>query len=493
MSNSNNSFENGADKEYEASDDLLYSTTYGVRKFHLAGAWGDVLLGVMLEETVDSFLIAIPARLYQEADSYFIKTIEDISEEPFVRFMKSEFRAISFAEGIHEKMYLEYLRTKAGTIFPDLLEMIGEDAHGDENEPMVVNAPGISESYLKNKVEKAIAEGCFNHTVLLLDELGQLDPREAGDCIYTLGNGQAKARANIYGDAREIATWRLLFISNGEIGLEEHVISGGERVRAGMEVRMLDIPSDANKGMGVFENIHGAPSPRAFADSLQVLSETYYGSPADALLSRITAPGELDRAAEFIRQHQEQFVKQCVPDNAHGQVIRAASRLGAVAGVGEYCISIGILPWEVGHAIWGVSECFSAWLDARGNGSASEENRALSQVREYIERNGESRFTLIAPNGIEDNVGPRTINRAGFRKILDDGATEYWAFKEMYESEICNGLDARTVTRVLVEKGHLAVDSAGKASIPKKLPGMGNRPVRVYVIKSSIMQSGGGE
>ena len=161
MSNSNNSVENGADKEYEASDDLLYSTTYGVRKFHLAGAWGDVLLGVMLEETVDSFLIAMPVRLYQDADSYFIKTIEDISEDAYVRFMKSEFRAISFAEGIHEKMYIEYLRCTSGTIFPELLEMIGEDTLGDESEPMFVNATGMSEADLKDKVCNAIAEGCF--------------------------------------------------------------------------------------------------------------------------------------------------------------------------------------------------------------------------------------------------------------------------------------------------------------------------------------------
>jgi uncharacterized protein (DUF927 family) len=329
---------------------------------------------------------------------------------------------------------------------------------------------------------EGLARG-HNHTVLLLDELGQLDPREAGDCIYTLGNGQAKARANIYGDAREIATWRLLFISNGEIGLEEHVLAGGERVRAGMEVRMLDIPSDANKGMGVFENIHGAASARAFADSLQVLSETYYGSPADALLSKITAHGELDRAAAFIRQHQEQFVMQYVPAGAHGQVIRAASRLGAVAGVGEYCISIGILPWEIGHAIWGVSECFLAWLDARGNGSASEEIRALAQVMEVLEQRGESGFTLIQ-DGIENNVGQRTVNRLGFKEILGDDSTIYYVLPEMFKTVICSGFDSKVVIRVLKEKEYLQVDSAGKSSISKKMPGMGMQ--RVYAIKMGV-------
>ena len=336
-----------------------------------------------------------------------------------------------------------------------------------------------------NAVESLARE--HNDTVLLLDELGQVEPQDAGDIAYTLGNGQSKARANVNGDAREVATWRLLFISTGEIGLADHVAAGGGRIRAGQEIRMLDIPSDANAGMGVFENIHGAANAAQFADSLQTLSEAYYGSPADVLLSRITQPGEIDRAANFIRHVQAQFVQQYVPVNAHGQVTRAASRFGAVAGVGEYCISIGILPWEAGHAKWGILQCYSAWLDSRGDNSASEEIRALAQVREYLERNGESRFPVMQV-GIEDNVGQHTINRTGFRQILDDASTEYWVLPEMFRTEICNGFDPKLVTRVLRERGHLEVDGAGKTSINKKLPGIGSQ--RVYIIKPTLMQSG---
>lgn len=339
-----------------------------------------------------------------------------------------------------------------------------------------------------NAVESLARE--HNDTVLLLDELGQVDPQEAGDIAYTLGNGQTKARANVNGDAKETSSWRLLFISTGEIGLADHVAAGGGTVKAGQEIRMLDIPADANAGYGVFENIHGASSAAVFADSLQTLSETFYGSPADALLSKLTEPGELDLAVAFIRKVQDQFVQQYVPNDAHGQVTRAASRFGAVAGVGEYCISMGILPWDAGHAIWGVRQCYLAWLEARGDGSASEEIRLLAQVREFIERNGESRFTLMLPSGIEENnIGQRTINRAGFRRVLNDGSTEYWVLPEMYHKEICHGFDPKLVTRVLRDKGYLEKDSAGKSSVSKLVPGIGR--MRVYVIKASLMQSGG--
>lgn len=336
-----------------------------------------------------------------------------------------------------------------------------------------------------NAIESLARE--HNDTVLLLDELGQVAPEEAGDIAYTLGNGQTKARSNVNGDAKETSTWRLLFISTGEIGLADHVAAGGGKIKAGQEIRMLDIPADANAGYGVFEDIHGATSAAAFADSLQTLSETYYGSPADALLTRLTEPGELDLAVAFIRKVQGQFVQQNVSADAHGQVTRAASRFGAVAGAGEYCISIGILPWDAGHAIWGVKQCYLSWLESRGDNSASEDYRAIAQVREFIERNGESRFTLMLPAGIEENnVGQRTINRAGFRRVLNDGSTEYWVLPEMYQKEVCHGFDPKLVTRVLRDKGYLELDSAGKSSVSKLVPGLGR--MRVYVIKASFMQ-----
>jgi len=337
-----------------------------------------------------------------------------------------------------------------------------------------------------NAIEGTARE--HSYTGLFLDELSQVSSHEAGDVIYTLGNGQAKARANVNGDTKSIANWRLLFLSTGEISLADHIATSGGKIKAGQEVRLLDIPSDAGAGMGVFETIHGADSPASFANNLQNFSETYYGTPADTLLTKLTQLGELNRASTFILKAQEEFVQHCVPKDSHGQISRAASRFGAVAGVGEYCISIGILPWETGQANWGVSKCFAAWLESRGDNTASEDIRALAQVREFIERNGESRFTLMQATGIEENnIGYRTINRAGFRRVLNDGSTEYWVLPEMFKSEMCEGFDPILVKRVLSDNGYLELDRAGKSSITKRVPGAGN--MRVYVIKPALMQT----
>jgi predicted DNA-binding transcriptional regulator AlpA len=113
--------------------------------------------------------------------------------------------------------------------------------------------------------------------------------------------------------------------------------------------------------------------------------------------------------------------------------------------------------------------------------------RAMAQVRGVLERDGESKFTLITPDGLcENNIGQRTINRLGFRLIQDDGSTVFWMLTEMYKQVVCHGFDPKLVTGVLRDKGYLEIDSAGKSSVSKLVPGLGR--MRVYVIKASFMQ-----
>ena len=102
-----------------------------------------------------------------------------------------------------------------------------------------------------------------SETLLCLDELGQLEAREAGQVAYMLGNGQGKARASRSGASRAAAKWNVMYLSTGEVGLAD-LAREGKVVRspqAGQEVRILDVPADAGRGMGLFEDIHGAEKP----------------------------------------------------------------------------------------------------------------------------------------------------------------------------------------------------------------------------------------
>ena len=65
---------------------------------------------------------------------------------------------------------------------------------------------------------EAVAE-THNDLTLFLDELAQVDPREAAETAYLLGNGSGKGRMTRSISARKKLTWSLLFVSAGELTL----------------------------------------------------------------------------------------------------------------------------------------------------------------------------------------------------------------------------------------------------------------------------------
>jgi len=92
-------------------------------------------------------------------------------------------------------------------------------------------------------------------TLLCLDEMGQVDGREAGEIAYMLANGQGKSRGRKDSSSRTPAQWRLLFLSTGELSLADKMNEIGRKVRVGQEVRLVDVPADAGSNLGLFENL----------------------------------------------------------------------------------------------------------------------------------------------------------------------------------------------------------------------------------------------
>src|SRR5437773_8552249 len=99
--------------------------------------------------------------------------------------------------------------------------------------------------------------------LLCLDEMGQVNGREAGEVAYMLANGTGKSRAARDGSARRAARWRVLFLSTGELSLADKMNEAGQRARAGQETRLVDVPADAGSGLGLFEKLHTFPTAEA--------------------------------------------------------------------------------------------------------------------------------------------------------------------------------------------------------------------------------------
>jgi putative DNA primase/helicase len=335
-----------------------------------------------------------------------------------------------------------------------------------------------------NGLEALAAQHC--DSLLILDELGQVDPKEAGESAYMLANGTGKARANRIGAARPKSAWRLLFLSAGEIGLAEHMRQVGKKARVGQELRLADILADAGAGLGLFETIHDFESAAAFSRALSDASRRYYGTAAIAFIDALTLCFETLPAR--IVQARRDFLSNHLPSEASGQAHRIAGRFALVGAAGEIATELGMTGWPQGEAIRAAAACFKAWLDARGGGGNQERAAMLSQVRQFFELHGESRFSPW--DAVEE--GWRTVNRAGFRRKIHDekdyyaDETEYYVFPEVFKNEICAGFDSRAVAKLLVELGWIEPGGDGKTSQKKRLPGIGTS-VRCYHFTAKMM------
>jgi len=99
--------------------------------------------------------------------------------------------------------------------------------------------------------------------LLVLDELGQAEARAVAEAGYMLAQGIGKARAGRTGEARAPARWRTLILSSGEVPVTTKTAEERRRrAAAGQMVRLIDVPSDAGRGLGAFDQI-----PAEFADS----------------------------------------------------------------------------------------------------------------------------------------------------------------------------------------------------------------------------------
>lgn len=343
--------------------------------------------------------------------------------------------------------------------------------------------------------------------LLILDEIAQLDAAKAGECAYMLANEQEKGRNTRGGLNRKQRTWRLLFLSSGEVSLSTHMAEAGKRVMAGQEVRMVDIPLDAGQGMGGVEALHGHATPGALVEAMTGAAARCYGVAGRAWLE--WACGHQAGLAERLAAMVEELRAEMLPNGGGEQVRRVARRFALVAAAGELASEAGITGWAAGIASAGVRRCFADWLAARGHLDNGEDAQALAQVRAFLEKNGDALFTWM--HRTHDDHRPNTALRAGFKRLVGaDGqalkmdealeymerrsssessekfnaSTDYLILPEAWKRDVCKGLDAAAVAELMRKRGHL-VHEADRLMRSYRVPGLGK--VRLYHLRASVL------
>jgi uncharacterized protein (DUF927 family) len=263
-----------------------------------------------------------------------------------------------------------------------------------------------------------------------------------------------------------------------------------KELKAGMEMRMLAVPADASKGLGMFDVLNGFDDATALSDALKARVAKYYGTPLTAFLSALCEPGKRHGWSAILRHTLEGFITKALPASASGQAHRAAARFGLAAAAGELATAMGITGWPDGAATTAARVCLNAWMNERGGAGNLEGDAILARLRQVIERFGESRFTRWESAAAKiDEHGPRTIDRLGFRKSLEHGLGDalhttntYYVLPEAWRSEVFKGMNINAVNKELIRRGVLEPGPDGKASCAVRLPGLGTQ--RCYVVKT---------
>jgi putative DNA primase/helicase len=208
-----------------------------------------------------------------------------------------------------------------------------------------------------------------------------------------------------------------------------------------------------------------------------------------------------DRAADLailritLEEMRTRFIAKYVPDSVDGQVRSVASRFALIGAAGELARDYGIVPWPAGEAMRAAGACFEAWLAEREDAGCGEDAAALAQVRQFLEAHGESRFKLLGPAGgsrgapaLLPDMTRITINRAGFRRWVEDdegGRWQYLVLPETWKGEVCRGLNPKRTADLLAKRGLLVGRTERHRASVVTIPGEGKQ--RVYVLSGAIL------
>lgn len=245
----------------------------------------------------------------------------------------------------------------------------------------------------------------FNDSLLAIDEISEAEGKEIGGIVYALGNGVGKTRALRDGTAKPSHRWVVSVISNGERTVAAHMAEKGLQIKAGQEIRLLNIPIFGQ--YGAFDELHEYETGRQFSDALQTNSKKYYGTAGIAFLEKLCADPQ-DFGALLA-----QFQKAFDDGKLSSQEGRAAKRFAITALAGELASSYGITGWEPKVALDATVRCFQLWRENFGSGD-KEERQILEAVHDFIDKHGDSRFS-------EPSSEDKIVNRAGYYRQNGDG------------------------------------------------------------------------
>lgn len=252
---------------------------------------------------------------------------------------------------------------------------------------------------------EGVAATC-NSSLLALDELGQVSAREIGDAVYTLANGQGKARSSSTGKLQLKQKWRLMLLSTGEISLADKMAEAGKSPMAGQDVRLIDIAADTRRH-GVFDALHGAKDSAAFANEMKQATSSCFGVAGPAFVEQLIGNSRLQsHLSQLIARTVSQWKARLDVGNS-GLTERVLGHFALIAIAGELATKFGITGWQPRDALTAVFELANEWHETQDRSEKWKIAAAITRTRSYLQAHSSTRF--------EEAGGVPVTNRSGYR------------------------------------------------------------------------------
>lgn len=324
-----------------------------------------------------------------------------------------------------------------------------------------------------NALESTAAR--HNDGLLVLDEIGEASSDTVFQAIYMLTNGQGKERLRADATAKKPFQWRLNYLSTGEVPTGEKIEAGGRnKVMAGQEVRIINLPVLGADGGNVYTDLHGFATPADLSDHLKRAAKEVYGTLLRAFLMALcgSTPDKLHANTERIMQDTRAFVERVCPKEGAGQLYRVAVKFGLIAAAGAFAARHALLPWSEREAGNVAEEWFRIWLQNRGGTGNLEVEKAIRATQDFWARNKESRFINL--DSLGDGSGfPREV--AGFYWRAD-GEVVFFLKAEVF-SDLVRSANRKELLDTMQEKGMLLMTKAGTRMETKSINGQNIRGV----------------
>jgi putative DNA primase/helicase len=327
------------------------------------------------------------------------------------------------------------------------------------------------------------------------DEIGEGQPKMIRTAIYALANGSTKLRGTQDLGLRPMESFRILGISTGEPTMAAFLTEAGEKVPAGLSVRLVDIPAEVQPE-SAFETCP-VDQIEELGKRFYPLTTQLYGAVGRKWLQHLVDLGP-DEIQVRLRRHREEWLAipaiDAVRASATGQVRSVINRFALVAAALRMAIEAGMIPWSMDDADLGVASCLVRWAASRKGrlNLAGEMVSVVEQIRGLLTANLQGRFIHLEINGAgeleyaspSDETKRDTLGFVKHGRILVEPTA--------WRTEICAGFDPEKTARHLRDEGLLATDTGKLQRQHKILRGGSVEKGRFYDLDLRILEDAAG-